>query len=48
MRHRTHRTLKQLCPKRQPEQQHHVYVVLINPAVGKTRHEDGVRDNQKA
>lgn len=31
------RTLKQLRPKRQPEQHHNVYVVLLNPAVGKLR-----------
>ena len=31
------RTLKQLRPKRQPEQHHHVYVVLLDSAVGKFR-----------
>ncbi len=31
------RTLKQLRPKRQPEQHHSVYVVLLDPAVGKIR-----------
>src|ERR1035441_102487 len=31
------RTLKQLRPKRQPEQHHNVYVVLLDPAVGKIR-----------
>ena len=31
------RTLKQLRPKRLPEQHHHVYVVLLDPAVGKIR-----------
>lgn len=31
------RTLKQLRPKRQPEQHHNVYVVLLDPTVGKLR-----------
>jgi hypothetical protein len=31
------RTLKQLRPKRQPEQHHHVYVVLLDAAAGKIR-----------
>ena len=31
------RTFKQLRPKRQPEQHHNVYVVLLDPAVGKLR-----------
>ena len=31
------RTLKRLHPKRQPEQHHNVYVVLLDPAVGKIR-----------
>ena len=31
------RTLKQLRPKRQPEQHHNVYIVLLDPAVGKIR-----------
>lgn len=31
------RTLKQLRPKRPPEQHHSVYVVLLDPAVGKLR-----------
>ena len=31
------RTLKQLRPKRQPEQHHYVYVVLLDSAVGKIR-----------
>ena len=31
------RTLKQLRAKRQPEQHHNVYVVLLDPAVGKMR-----------
>jgi len=31
------RTFKQLRPKRQPEQHHNVYVVLLDPAVGKNR-----------
>ena len=31
------RTLKQLHPKRQAEQHHNVYVVLLDPAVGKIR-----------
>ena len=31
------RTLKQFRPKRQPEQHHNVYVVLLDPAVGKLR-----------
>jgi hypothetical protein len=29
------RTLRPLRPKRQPEQHHHVYVVLLDPAVGR-------------
>ena len=31
------RTLKRLRPKRQPKDHHHVYVVLLDPAVGKIR-----------
>jgi hypothetical protein len=31
------RTLKQLHAKRQPEQHHSVYVVLLDPAVGRIR-----------
>ena len=31
------RTLRPLRPKRQPEQHHNVYVVLLAPAVGKLR-----------
>jgi len=31
------RTLKQLRPKRQPEQHHNVYVVLLDPKVGRVR-----------
>jgi len=31
------RTLKHLRPKLQPEQHHNVYVVLLDPAVGKVR-----------
>ena len=31
------RTLKQLRSKRQVQQHHHVYVVLLDPAVGKLR-----------
>jgi hypothetical protein len=31
------RTLKHLRPKPQPEHHHNVYVVLLDPAVGKTR-----------
>ena len=31
------RTLRQLRAKRQPEQHHNVYVVLLDPAVGKIR-----------
>ena len=31
------RTLRPLRPKRQPEQHHHVYVVLLDTAVGKIR-----------
>ena len=31
------RTLKQLRAKRQPEQHHNVYVVLLDPAVGRVR-----------
>jgi predicted GIY-YIG superfamily endonuclease len=31
------RTLKRLHPKAQPEQHHNVYVVLLDPAVGRMR-----------
>jgi predicted GIY-YIG superfamily endonuclease len=31
------RTLKHLRPKQQPEHHHNVYVVLLDPAVGKVR-----------
>lgn len=31
------RTLRQLRAKRQPDQHHNVYVVLLDPAVGKVR-----------
>jgi hypothetical protein len=31
------RTLRQLRPKTQPADHHHVYVVLLDPAVGKIR-----------
>jgi hypothetical protein len=31
------RTLKHLRPKRQPEQHHNVYVVLLDPVAGKVR-----------
>ncbi len=31
------RTLKNLRPKRQPEQHHNVYVVLLDPAIGRMR-----------
>ena len=31
------RTFKQLRPKRQPQDHHNVYVVLLDPAVGKIR-----------
>ncbi len=31
------RTLKKFHPKRQPEQHHNVYVVLLDPAVGRMR-----------
>jgi predicted GIY-YIG superfamily endonuclease len=31
------RTLKRLHPKAQPEQHHNVYVVLLDPAVGRLR-----------
>jgi hypothetical protein len=44
------RTLKQLRPKRQPEQHHNVYVVLLDPAVGrirKVRAENPKRDRKK-
>ena len=39
------RTLKQLRSKRQPEQHHHVYVVLLDPAVGKFRAVRAVNPN---
>jgi hypothetical protein len=44
------RTLKQLRPKRQPEQHHNVYVVLLDPAVGRIRKvlaENPKRDRKK-
>ena len=44
------RTLKQLRAKRQSEQHHNVYVVLLNPAVGrirKVRAENPKRDRKK-
>jgi hypothetical protein len=44
------RTLKQLRPKRQPADHHHVYVVLLDPAVGKLRKvraENPDRDGRK-
>ena len=31
------RTLKHLCPKQKPKHHHNVYVVLLDPAVGKVR-----------
>jgi hypothetical protein len=45
------RMLKQLRPKRQAEQHHNVYVVLLDPAVGKfrkVRAENPKRDPKKA
>jgi hypothetical protein len=44
------RTLKPLRPKRQPEQHHNVYVVLLDPVVGrvrKVRAENSKRDRKK-
>ena len=44
------RTLKHLRPKPQPEQHHHVYVVLLDPDVGKIRKvraENSKRDLKK-
>ena len=44
------RTLKQLRPKRQPDQHHNVYVVLLDAAVGrlrKVRAENPKRDRKK-
>ncbi len=44
------RTLKHLRPKQQPEQHHNVYVVLLDPAVGKVRKvrtENPKRDRKK-
>ena len=44
------RTFRQLRPKRQPDQHHNVYVVLLDPAVGKIRKvraENPKRDPQK-
>lgn len=44
------RTLRRLCPKRQPADHHHVYVVLLDPAVGKmrkVRHANPNRDRKK-
>ena len=45
------RTLKHLRPKRQPEQHHNVYVVLLDPTVGKicaVRAANPDRDRKKA
>ena len=45
------RTLRPLRPKAQPEQHHNVYVVLLDPAVGKLRKvraENPKRDPKKA
>ena len=44
------RTLRQLRPQQQPEQHHNVYVVLLDPAVGrigKVRAENLERDPKK-
>jgi hypothetical protein len=44
------RTLKQLRPKQQPEHHHNVYVILLDPAVGKIRKvraENPKRDSKK-
>ena len=44
------RTLRHLRPKPQPEQHHHVYVVLLDPAVGeirKVRAANPKRDSKK-
>jgi len=44
------RTLKPLRPKQQPEHHHNVYVVLLDPAVGKVRKvraENPKRDRKK-
>ncbi len=44
------RTLKQLRPKRQPEEQHNVYVVLLDAAAGrlrKVRADNPKRDSKK-
>ena len=44
------RSLKQLRPKRHPEQHHSVYVVLLDPAVAKNRRvraENAKRDPKK-
>ena len=44
------RTLKPLRPKQQPEHHHNVYVVLLDPAVGrvrKVRAENPKRDRKK-
>ena len=44
------RTLKHLRPKQQPEHHHNVYVVLLDPAVGrvrKVRAENPKRDRKK-
>jgi hypothetical protein len=44
------RTLKHLRPKQQPEHHHYVYVVLLDPAVGKVRKvraENPKRDRKK-
>jgi hypothetical protein len=34
-------------PEKQPEQHHNIYVVLLDPAVGRIRYEDVVYDNQE-
>jgi len=44
------RTLQRLRPDKQPEHHHHVYVVLLDPAVGKVRKvraENPKRDRKK-
>src|SRR5260221_6070974 len=40
------RTLKHLRPKRQPEQHHNVYVVLLNAAVSKIRNVRAANPNR--
>jgi hypothetical protein len=41
------RTFQRVQAEKQPQHHHNVYVVLIDPAVGRIHYEDVVYDNQK-